>query len=272
MAGEAETRKMRNGIMISGVLERLNWQWEMETLWGGMPGNLRYEVLHRQQQQEFDGSTGAFLLILTPQSFEDGLTRKINGMISCCDQSVIDDLGFFHKCRGDVISTIHCNGSAGRVTHSLVLDLVEPMESKKMLHISYDAKLQMGLGAIALNFDVELPGMTDLQKTELETDLVKLGLITEARVLTVIGQKCVEGDMDIRKALLVEVGIRLGIEVHAKIAAAYIVSGVELFSYPHLDATKLCGLTDQQLACPQEYGDIHTAVHWYWYGFRRMTI
>ena len=95
------------------------------------------------------------------------------------------------------------------------------------------------------------------------TNLVKLGLSAAGRTVTRMGSKCLAKDMDIRGILLVEVGTKLGVEIYAKIAAAFIASGNDLFSNPHPGIQQPTSLTDEQLALASEYGDIHTAVKWY---------
>ena len=69
--------------------------------------------------------------------------------------------------------------------------------------------------------------------------------------------------MDIRGALFVEVATKLGVQVYARIAAAFIATGMDLFSSPVLGDKKITPLTDDQrkLAAPE--GDVHTAVKWY---------
>ena len=95
------------------------------------------------------------------------------------------------------------------------------------------------------------------------TNLVKLGLCKASRKVTRLGSTCLEGDMDIRNTLLVEVGARLGVEVYARIASAYIAAGIDVFSNPHPGLQHHNGLTDEHLALASEHGDIHTAVMWY---------
>ena len=69
--------------------------------------------------------------------------------------------------------------------------------------------------------------------------------------------------MDIRTALFVQVATKLGVQVYARIAAAFIATGMDLFSCPVLGDKKIISLTDEQrkLAAPE--GDVHTAVKWY---------
>ena len=66
--------------------------------------------------------------------------------------------------------------------------------------------------------------------------------------MTRIGYKCLEGDMDISGALLVEVGTRLGVGVCARVASAFIASGVDLFSNPHVGVGQPIGLSEKHLA------------------------
>ena len=72
--------------------------------------------------------------------------------------------------------------------------------------------------------------------------------------------------MEIRNTLLVEVGAKLDVEVYARIAAAFMASGVDLFSKPS-GIKKPIGWTDKQRALASKHGDVHTAVEWYlkWY-------
>ena len=51
--------------------------------------------------------------------------------------------------------------------------------------------------------------------------LVKLVLCTAARGVTRIGSTCLEGNMEIRSALIVEIGIRLVVGVYARIASTF---------------------------------------------------
>mgnify|MGYP003318585427 CR=1 FL=1 len=81
--------------------------------------------------------------------------------------------------------------------------------------------------------------------------------------MTDIGSKCLEGDMEIRSTLLVVVGTRLGVEVYARIARAFIDCGVDLFSNPHVGVRRPMGLTDANRARASEHGDVHTAIQWY---------
>ena len=84
------------------------------------------------------------------------------------------------------------------------------------------------------------------------TNLVKLGLITPTLTLTSIGSTCLDGDMDIRGALFVEVATKLGVEVYARIASAFIATGMDLFSNPLPGVQKLIPLTDEQLVLASE--------------------
>ena len=95
------------------------------------------------------------------------------------------------------------------------------------------------------------------------TILVQLGLCTDDHIVTRIGITCLLGDMDIRNTLLVEVGSRLGVRSHAKIASAYIGSGVGLFNNPYAGNRKPIGLTEEQRRVASKHGDVHTAVEWY---------
>ena len=70
-------------------------------------------------------------------------------------------------------------------------------------------------------------------------------------------------DMEISSAVLVEVGTSLGVGVYARVASAFIASGVDLFSNPHAGVRQPIGLTDEHLALVSKYGDVHTAVKWY---------
>ena len=69
--------------------------------------------------------------------------------------------------------------------------------------------------------------------------------------------------MDIRGALFVEVATKLGVQVYARIAAAFIATGMDLFSSPVVGEKKITPLTDDQLKLAAPEGDIHTAVKWY---------
>ena len=51
--------------------------------------------------------------------------------------------------------------------------------------------------------------------------LVKLVLCTAALGVTRIGSTCLEGNMEIRSALIVEIGIRLVVGVYARIASTF---------------------------------------------------
>ena len=93
--------------------------------------------------------------------------------------------------------------------------------------------------------------------------MVKLGVCTANRSVTRMGYKCLMGDMDIPGAVLVEVGTRLGVEAYAKVAAAFIACGLDLFSNPHAGVKQVIGLTAKQLALASKYGDVHTAVTWF---------
>ena len=93
--------------------------------------------------------------------------------------------------------------------------------------------------------------------------MVKLGVCTANLSVTRMGYKCLMGDMDITGAVLVEVGTRLGVEAYAKVAAAFIACGLDLFSNPHAGVKQVVGLTAKQLALASKYGDVHTAVKWF---------
>ena len=69
--------------------------------------------------------------------------------------------------------------------------------------------------------------------------------------------------MDIRAALFVEVATKLGVQVYARIAAAFIATGMDLFSCPVLGDKKIISLTDEQRKLAAVEGDVHTAVKWY---------
>ena len=93
--------------------------------------------------------------------------------------------------------------------------------------------------------------------------MVKLGVCTAKFSVTRMGYKCLMGDMDITGAVLVEVGTTLGVEAYAKVAAAFIACGLDLFSNPHAGVKQVVGLTAKQLALASKYGDVHTAVKWF---------
>ena len=95
------------------------------------------------------------------------------------------------------------------------------------------------------------------------SNLVKLGLCTADLDVTPLGYKCLERDMDISGTLLVEVGIRLGVGDYAKVAAAFLNSGVELFSNAHAGVKQVIALTAEQRDLASKYGDVHTAVKWF---------
>ena len=95
------------------------------------------------------------------------------------------------------------------------------------------------------------------------SNMVKLGLCTADLDVTPLGYKCLERDMDISGTLLVEVGIRLGVGEYAKVAAAFLNSGVELFSNAHVGVKQVIPLTVEQLDVASKYGDVHTAVKWF---------
>ena len=90
--------------------------------------------------------------------------------------------------------------------------------------------------------------------------------------MTRIGSKCLEGDMDIRNNLLVEVGAKLGIEAYARVASAFMASGVGLFPNSHAGIRKPIGLTEEQKALASKHGDVHTAVEWYlkWHATQKL--
>ena len=67
--------------------------------------------------------------------------------------------------------------------------------------------------------------------------------------------------MEVRSNLLIEVGALLGVKVYAMIAAAYIASGVDLFSNPY--PGQHIGLTDEHRSLAVEQGDIHTVCKWF---------
>ena len=67
--------------------------------------------------------------------------------------------------------------------------------------------------------------------------------------------------MEVRSNLLIEVGALLGVKLYAMIAAAYIASGVDLFSNPY--PGQHIALTDEQRSLALEEGDIHTVVKWF---------
>ena len=69
--------------------------------------------------------------------------------------------------------------------------------------------------------------------------------------------------MDIRTALFVQVATKLGVQVYARIAAAFIATGMDLFSCPVLGDKKMISLTDEQRKLAAVEGDVHTAVRWY---------
>ena len=69
--------------------------------------------------------------------------------------------------------------------------------------------------------------------------------------------------MDIRGALFVEVATKLGVQVYARIAAAFIATGMDLFSSPVPGDKKITPLTDEQVKLAAHEGDVHTAVKWY---------
>ena len=95
------------------------------------------------------------------------------------------------------------------------------------------------------------------------SNMVKLGLCTADLDVTPLGYKCLERDMDISGTLLVEVGIRLGVGDYAKVAAAFLNSGVELFSNAHAGVKQVIALTAEQRDLASKYGDVHTAVKWF---------
>ena len=92
---------------------------------------------------------------------------------------------------------------------------------------------------------------------------MKLGLCTDSHSVTRVGDTCLAGDMDINSALLAEVGSTLGVGAYARVASAFIASGVDLFSNPHAGVRQPIGLTDEHLALASKHGDVHTAVKWY---------
>ena len=69
--------------------------------------------------------------------------------------------------------------------------------------------------------------------------------------------------MDIRTALFVQVATKLGVQVYGRIAAAFIATGMDLFSCPVLGDKKIISLTDEQRKLAAVEGDVHTAVKWY---------
>ena len=92
---------------------------------------------------------------------------------------------------------------------------------------------------------------------------MKLGLCTETGSVTCMGEKCLQGDMDICSAVLVEVGWSLGIEPYARVASAYIAAAVDLFIIPYPGVKQPVGLSQEQLKLASKLGDVHTAVFWF---------
>ena len=103
---------------------------------------------------------------------EDGWTPNINGMINCGEHMVMDDLGFLHKRDSDEVSDTQRKGRAGRVTDSLVLNLKDPVAPSTKLDLPYDLKLQVCLAAMSVSYFGDIPGVSAVQKSHIEADLV----------------------------------------------------------------------------------------------------
>ena len=101
---------------------------------------------------------------------------------------------------------------------------------------------------------------------------MKLGLCTDSGSVTHMGEKCLQGDMDICSSLLVLVGRSLGVGVYARVASAYIAAGVDLFSIPHPGVKQPIGLSEEQLKLASKLGDVHTAVFWFLKWFPKKSL
>ena len=87
-----------------------------------------------------------------------------------------------------------------------------------------------------------------------------------------MGEKCLQGDMDICSSLLVIVGRSLGVGVYARVASAYIAAGVDLFSIPYPGVKQPIGLSEEQLKLASKLGDVHTAVFWFLKWFLKKSL
>ena len=69
--------------------------------------------------------------------------------------------------------------------------------------------------------------------------------------------------MEVRFTVLMEAGERLGIPEHAQVAAAFLVTGMELFLNATPNLKGKSRLLPSQVELGEPGGDIHTAVQWF---------
>jgi hypothetical protein len=178
-----------------------------------------------------------------------------------------------------IVSKTQRRGRIGRVADGVCCCLTE-VSSEESESLPYLEGLQVCLAAASLKVPWPPDSMNNLIQPEVQCDLHRMGLLTQADQgldrTTSLGERMLCGHMDVTSNLLVTLAEALDIKDIGMIIAAYIGCKKDLFS-DVFQSSREFGLSSCQVALGEDTGfpvsgdnllshtrgDVHTAVRWY---------